>query len=260
ATHAPHHVPKEWADKYKGKFDHGWDKLREETFARQERLGVVPPDAELTKRPKEIPAWDDMPASLKPALARQMEVYAGFLEHLDHHVGRLIDAVQDLGILDDTLIFYIVGDNGASAEGTVNGTFNELIVFNGITGVETPEFMVARIDQFGGPDAYNHFAVGWAHAIDTPYQWTKQVASHSGGTRNGPIVHWPNRIRTRGEVRSQFHHVIDIAPTVLEAADLPEPVMVNSVQQMPLQGVSMIYSFDDAKAPDRHETQYFEVF
>jgi len=260
ATHAPHHVPKEWADKYRGKFDQGWDKLREETFARQTRLGVIPPDAELTTRSAAIPAWDDMPAGLKPVLARQMEVYAGFLEHIDHHVGRLIDALEDLGILGDTLIYYIVGDNGASAEGSINGTFNELIGFNGITGVETPEFMSARIDQFGGPNAYNHFAVGWAHAMDTPYQWTKQVASHWGGTRNGMIVRWPNGIRAKGEVRSQFHHVIDVAPTILEAARLPEPVMVNGVQQMPLQGVSMVYSFDDAKASDRHETQYFEIF
>ncbi len=259
ATHAPHHVPKEWADKYKGRFDQGWDRLREEIFARQKELGVIPPDAELTKRPAEIPAWDNMPAALKPVLARQMEVYAGFLEHVDYHVGRLIDAIQDLGILDDTLIYYIIGDNGASAEGTVNGTFNELILFNGITGVETPEFLAGRIDQFGGPEAYNHYAVGWAHAMDTPYQWTKQVASHWGGVRNGTIVHWPRGIRAKGDVRSQFHHLIDVAPTILEAAGLPEPVMVNGVQQMPLQGVSMVYLFDDARAADRHETQYFEM-
>ncbi len=259
ATHAPHHVPKEWADKYRGKFDQGWDRLREEIFARQKEWGVIPPDAELTKRPAEIPAWDNMPAALKPVLARQMEVYAGFLEHVDYHAGRLIDTIRDLGILDDTLIYYIIGDNGASAEGTVNGTFNELILFNGITGVETPEFLAGRIDQFGGPEAYNHYAVGWAHAMDTPYQWTKQVASHWGGVRNGTIVHWPRGIRAKGDVRSQFHHLIDVAPTILEAAGLPEPVMVNGVQQMPLQGVSMVYSFDDARAADRHETQYFEM-
>src|SRR3990172_5335424 len=196
ATHAPHHVPKEWADKYKGRFDHGWDALREEILARQKELGVIPPEAELTARPDEIPAWDEMPDELKPVLARQMEVYAGFLEHTDYHVGRLVDAIEDLGILEDTLVYYIVGDNGASAEGTVNGTFNEMFNFNGAPQLEIPEFMASRIDLFGGPEAYNHYSVGWAHAMDTPYQWTKQVASHWGGTRNGTIVHWPNRFKT----------------------------------------------------------------
>jgi arylsulfatase len=260
ATHAPHQAPKEWTDKYRGAFDGGWDALREETLERQKSLGVVPSDAQLTERPDEIPAWDDMPDELKPVLARQMEVYAGFLEHTDHHIGRLIDTIEDLGVLDDTLVYYIIGDNGASAEGTVNGTFNELLTLNGLTGIETAEFMAARIDDFGGPDAYNHYAVGWAHAMDTPYQWTKQVASHWGGTRNGTIVHWPNGIESTGEVRPHFHHVIDIAPTILEAAGLPEPVSVNGVQQMPLQGVSMTYSFDGQDIPDRHETQYFEMF
>jgi arylsulfatase A-like enzyme len=260
ATHAPHHVPKDWADRYKGRFDQGWDQLREETFERQKALGVVPPDAELTKRHDEIPAWDDMPDDLKPVLARQMEVYAGFLEHTDHHVGRLIDTLEELGVLDDTLVYYIIGDNGASAEGTLNGSFNELLSLNGISGIETAEFMAARIDDFGGPNAFNHYAVGWAHAMDTPYQWTKQVASHWGGTRNGTIVHWPSEIEAEGAVRPQFHHVIDIAPTILEAAGLPEPVSVNGVQQMPLQGVSMTYSFDDPDVTDRHETQYFEMF
>ena len=191
ATHAPHHVPKEWSDKYKGKFDQGWDRLRQEIFARQVALGVVPPQTELTARPAEIPAWDEMPESLKPVLERQMEVYAGFLEHTDYHVGRLVDALQDIEILDDTLIFYIIGDNGASAEGTINGSFNETFLFNGAAALETPEFVAAHIDELGTPTAYNHFAVGWAHAMDTPYQWTKQVASHWGGTRNGTIVHWP---------------------------------------------------------------------
>ncbi len=260
ATHAPHHVPKEWADKYKGKFDQGWDKLREETFARQKQLGVIPKDAELTKRPAEIPAWDDVDPKLKPVLAREMEVYAGFMEHTDHHVGRLIDALEKLEVLDNTLIYYIVGDNGASAEGTINGTFNEMFMLNGVTGVETPEFLMEKIDKFGSPEAYNHYAVGWAHAMDTPYQWTKQVASHWGGTRNGTIVHWPKGIKAKGEIRSQFHHVIDIAPTVLEVAGLPHPTVVDSVQQMPLHGSSMVYSFDDAKAADRRETQYFEMF
>ena len=260
ACHAPHHVPKEWTDKYKGKFDQGWDKLREEIFARQKELGVIPGDAELTERPEEIPAWDEMPKELKPILARQMEIYAGFLEHTDHHVGRLVDALKDLEVLDDTLVFYIIGDNGASAEGTLNGSFNEMAMLNGMSGVETVEFLKSKIDDFGGPHAYNHYAVGWAHAMDTPYQWTKQVASHWGGTRNGTIVHWPNGIKAKGEIRSQFHHVIDVAPTILEAAGLPPPTIVNSVQQAPLEGFSMLYAFDDAKAADRHETQYFEMF
>jgi arylsulfatase A-like enzyme len=260
ATHAPHHVRPEWSDKYKGQFDDGWDALRERTFARQKELGVIPADAELTERPAEIPAWDDMPDDLKPVLARQMEVYAGFMEHTDHHVGRLIDALSELEVLENTLVYYVIGDNGASAEGTPNGCFNELVILNGAFGLETVEFMASRIDDFGTPDAFNHYAVGWAHAMDTPYQWTKQVASHWGGTRNGTIVHWPAGIQARGEVRSQFHHVIDVAATVLDAARLPEPVSVNGVQQVPLQGISMAYSFDDAGADDRRTTQYFEMF
>jgi arylsulfatase A-like enzyme len=260
ACHAPHHVPKEWADKYKGKFNQGWDKLREEIFLRQKKLGVIPSDAELTKRPAEIPAWDDMPKALKPILVRQMEIYAAFLEHVDHHVGRLVDTLKDLEVLDDTLVFYIIGDNGASAEGTLNGTFNEMATLNGMPGVETPEFLMSKINDFGGPKAYNHYAVGWAHAMDTPYQWTKQVASHWGGTRNGTIVHWPKGIKAKGEVRSQFCHVIDVAPTILEAAGLPHPTIVNSVQQAPLEGFSMLYAFNDAKAAEQHETQYFEMF
>ena len=260
ATHAPHHVGREWSAKYQGTFDQGWDKAREETFARQKGLGVIPQDAVLTARPSEIPAWDDMPDALKPILARQMEVYAGFMEHTDHHVGRLIDAVADLGILDDTLVILITGDNGASAEGTVNGSFNELLMLNGAAALETVDFMAAHIDSFGTPEAYNHYAVGWAHAMDAPYQWTKQVASHWGGTRNGTIIRWPNGIKARGEIRNQFHHVIDVAPTVLEAAGLPEPTFVNGVQQVPYEGVSLGYSFDEPTAPDRHETQYFEMF
>src|SRR5271165_6545321 len=203
ATHAPHHVPKEWADKYKGKFDQGWDKLREEIFARQKTLGVIPRECQLTARHKEIPAWDEMPEALKPVLRRQMEVYAGFMEYTDHHVGRLLDGLKKINILDDTLVYYIIGDNGASAEGTLNGTFNEMLNFNGLAALETPEFLTARIDQFGGTESYNHYAVGWAHAMDTPYQWTKQVASHWGGTRNGAIVHWPKHIQAKGEIRSQ---------------------------------------------------------
>jgi arylsulfatase A-like enzyme len=260
ATHAPHHVPKEWSDKYKGKFDQGWDQVREETFARQKELGVIPRDAELTARHDEIPAWDDVDPALKPVLARQMEVYAGFMEHTDHQLSRVLAALEDLEILDDTLIYAIVGDNGASAEGTLNGTFNEMIVLNGAYALETPEFMASRIDDFGTPKAYNHYSVGWAHAMDAPYQWTKQVASHWGGTRNGTIVHWPNGFEAKGEIRPQFHHVIDVAPTVLEAAGLPEPAFVHGIQQSPIEGVSMAYSFGDVTAADRHETQYFEMF
>ena len=260
ATHAPHHVPKEWADKYKGKFDQGWDKLREETFAQQKKLGVIPADCELTKRHPEIPAWDEMPAQMKPVLIRQMEIYAGFMEYTDHYVGLLLDSLRTTGLLDDTLVFLIIGDNGASAEGTLNGTYNEMINFNGAAALETPEFLMERLDKLGGPESYNHYAVGWAHAMDTPYQWTKQVASHWGGTRNGTIVHWPKRIKAKGELRWQFHHVIDVAPTILEAAGLPEPLSVNGIQQKPIEGVSMLYTFNDPKAPDRHETQYFEMF
>ncbi len=260
ATHAPHHVPKEWIDKYKGKFDGGWDKLREETFARQKKLGVIPPDCKLTERHKEIPAWDAMPEALKPVLRRQAEVYAGFMEYTDYNLGRIFDGLKKLDILDNTLIYYIIGDNGASAEGTLNGTYNEMLNFNGMSAIETPEFLTERIDKWGGPDSYPHYAVGWAHAMDTPYQWTKQVASHWGGTRNGTIIHWPKGISGKGEKRWQFHHIIDVAPTILEAAGLPEPDSVNGVAQKPLEGVSMLYSFNDAKAAERHETQYFEMF
>jgi len=260
ATHAPHHVPKAWSDKYKGKFDQGWDKLRQETFIRQKRLGVIPPDCQLTERHPEIPAWDEISPEMKPVLARQMEIYAGFLEHTDHQVGRLLECLADLQILNDTLIFVIIGDNGASAEGSLQGTFNEMITLSGFAELETAQFLKERLDKFGGPEAYNHYAVAWAHAMDTPYQWTKQVASHWGGTRNGMIVHWPRGFKARGEIRTQFHHVIDVAPTVLEVAGLPEPVIVHGVMQKPIEGVSMMYSFDDARAAERRETQYFEMF
>ena len=260
ATHAPHQAPPEWIARYHGRFDGGWDALREETFARQKELGVIPADADLTARHEEIPPWDEVADELKPVLARQMECFAGFLEHTDFHIGRLIDTLEDLGVLDDTLVYYIIGDNGASAEGTVNGTFNELLMLNGAAAFETAESMAAHVDEFGGPTAYNHYAVGWAHAMDTPYQWIKQVASHWGGTRNGTIVHWPSGFAARGQIRPQFHHVIDIATTVLDVAGIPEPSFVNGIQQMPLHGVSMAYSFDDASAPERRETQYFEMF
>ena len=260
ATHAPHHVPKEWADKYKGKFNAGWEQLRQETFARQKQLGVIPQDAKLTAPNKELPTWESMPESFRPFLSRSMEVYAGFLEYTDHHVGRLIDGLKKLGAFEDTLIFYIIGDNGASAEGGVNGCFNEMSYFNQLQSMETPEYLNERLDKLGGPESYNHYSSAWAHAMNTPYQWTKQVASHWGGTRNGTIISWPKRIKAKGELRNQFAHVIDVAPTVLEAAGIPEPVSVDGIHQDPIQGTSLVYSFDDAKAPERHETQYFEMF
>ncbi|MCU1369968.1 MAG: sulfatase [Ilumatobacteraceae bacterium] len=260
ATHAPHHCPEEWIEKYEGKFSQGWDAVREETFARQKELGVIPADAELTERNEAITSWDDMPDELKPVLERQMETYAGFLEHTDHHVGRVLDAIEDLGVMDDTLIYYIIGDNGASAEGTMNGAFNEMANFNGMAALETTEYLLSKIDEFGSPTSYNHYSVGWAWAMCTPFQWTKQVASHWGGTRNGTIVHWPNGIEEQGGLREQFTHVIDVAPTILEAAGLPQPMSVNGVQQAPIEGTSMLYTFNAAEEAERHDLQYFEMF
>lgn len=259
ATHAPIHVPEGWRDRYRGEFDQGWDVLREQIFARQKQLGIVPQDSQLTPRPDGIPAWHEIPDDLKPVLTRQMELYAAFLEHTDHCVGQVIDAIEELGVLDDTLIFVITGDNGASGEGTINGTWNEALTMTGMTDVETPEFLREHLDTFGTPESYPQYSLGWAHAMDTPYQWTKRAASHWGGTRNGLIVHWPAGIGARGGLRHQFHHVIDVAPTLLEVADLPEPIQVNGVDQQPIEGVSMMYSFHDAEAPERHETQYFEI-
>jgi arylsulfatase len=259
ATHAPHHVAPEWSAKYKGTFDAGWDVLREQTLARQKDQGIVPPETELSARPEQIAAWADVADDLKPVLARQMEIYAGFMEHTDHHIGRLLDAIETLGQMDDTLVYLIIGDNGASAEGTPNGTFNEMISLNGAAEFETVDFMSERIDEFGTPSAYNHYAVGWAHAMNTPFQWTKQVASHFGGTRNGTIVHWPKGITAKGEVRQQFHHIIDVGPTIFDVAGIPEPTFVNGIQQAPIHGVSMAYAFNEARAEERRETQYFEV-
>jgi len=261
ATHAPHHVPKEWANKYKGQFDQGYEKLREETLARQKALGVVPSDCELTPWNEEIPHWEQIPDDMKPVLVRQMEVYAGFLEHTDYHIGRMIDALEDLEVLDDTLIYYIIGDNGASAEGTFTGALQELTFHNGRPDLEAPEIVKAHIDDFGTVRAYNHYAVGWAMAMNTPYQWSKMVASHWGGTRNGTVVHLPRGTRSeaKGEVRNQFTHVIDIAPTVLEVAGIPEPTQVHGITQSPMEGVSILSTFNDAKAPECRETQYFEV-
>ena len=258
ATHAPHHVPKEWADKYKGKFDQGWDKLREETFARQKSLGIIPQNIQLTERPKEIPAWDGLSDDQKKLFTRQMEVFAGFGEHTDYNVGRLVQALEEMGEMDNTLFFYIVGDNGSSAEGGPEGTYNEMMALNGIVGNASQ--MMNHIDDWGSPNTFPHFAVGWAHAGNTPFQWTKQVASHFGGTRNGMVVHWPDGIKSKNEIRSQFHHVIDVAPTVLEACKLPEPKIVNGIEQYPMDGVSMMYTFEDISAKDKRITQYFEMF
>ncbi len=258
ATHAPHHVPKEWIAKYKGKFDQGWDKLREETLARQINLGVVPAGTKLAPKPAAIRDWDTLSANEKKLFSRQMEVFAGFGEYADYEAGRLVQAIEDLGQLDNTLIFYIVGDNGASAEGTMNGLYNEATYFNGVP--ESVDEILKHYDDLGGPNSYAHYAAGWAVAGDTPFSWTKQVAGSYGGTRNGMVVHWPQGIRAQNEIRSQWHHVIDIAPTVLEAAGLPEPKVVNSTPQRPIEGVSMLYTFADAKAQDRHKTQYFEIF
>ncbi len=258
ATHAPHHAPKDWIAKYKGQFDGGWDEYRQNTLARQIELGVVPAGTELAAKPEDIPAWDSLSADEKKVYARQMEVFAAFTGHTDHEVGRLYDAIDDMGEADNTLFIYIFGDNGSSAEGGLAGTFNEMIVLNGLA--DSVEDQLERLDDFGGPMAFNHFHAGWAHATNTPFQWTKQVASHYGGTRNPMVVHWPDGIQAKDEVRSQWHHVTDIAPTVMEAAGLPFPTSVNGAVQKPFEGVSLLYSFDDADAADRHTTQYFEMF
>src|SRR5512143_1176955 len=258
ATHAPHHVPKEWIAKYKGKFDQGWDAMREETLARQIKLGVVPPGTKLAPKPEAIKDWGKLTADEKKLFTRQMEIFAGFGEYADAEIGRLIDAIKEVGQLDNTLVFYILGDNGSSAEGGMSGMFSEMTYFNMVQ--ENVADILKHYDDLGGPMSYPHMAAGWAVAGDAPFTWTKQVASNFGGTRNGMVVHWPKRIAAKGEIRSQFHHVIDVAPTVLEAARLPEPKIVNGTPQVPIEGVSMAYTFDDAKAADRHKVQYFEVF
>jgi len=258
AVHAPHHVPKEWADKYKGKFDAGWDQIRDETIARQKQMGVIPANTKLGPKPEDIKDWDALSADEHRLFARQAEVFAGFLEQTDHEVGRLTAALEDIGEMDNTLFIYIAGDNGTSAEGGFVGMYNEMTYFNNVT--EKVEDLLPLIDKWGGPETFPHMAAGWAVAFDAPFSWTKQVASDFGGTRNGMIVHWPGGIKEKGGLRSQFGHVIDIAPTILEAAGLPEPNSVNGTPQTPIEGTSLLFTFDDAKAKERHTTQYFEMF
>ena len=260
AVHAPHHVPVEWRDKYKGRFADGWDALREETLARQKAMGIVPESTVLADKPDEIKDWDELTEQEQQLFELQMETFSGFMEHTDVEIGRLVDAIDDLGELDNTLFVYIMGDNGSSAEGGLIGTFNEMLSLNGIFGVETVESMLAIADDWGGPDSFPHMSAGWTVATDTPFKWTKQVAGDYGGTRNGMVMHWPNGFKSRGEVRSQWSHVNDIGPTVLEATGLPMPDTINGIPQLPMDGVSLLYATDDADAPDRHTTQYFEMF
>lgn len=264
ASHAPHHVATKWADKYKGKFDQGWDKLREETFARQKELGIIPPNAQLTQRAKEFPAWDTLSADKKALYARQMEVYAGFQENADWNVGRVIDSIDDIGLLDDTLIIWVFGDNGASMEGSPTGCVNELTVLNGVPLTAEQQLQMAELyggaEKWGGPVTDPHYSCAWAWAGNTPFQWGKQIASHLGGTRDAMIVSWPKRIKDKGGLRSQFTHVIDVVPTILEVAGIPVPKTVDGIEQMPMHGTSFAYTFDDAKAAERHTQQYFEIF
>jgi arylsulfatase len=257
ATHAPHHVPKEWMDRFRGQFDQGWDRYREETHRRQLALGVIPPGTRLTPRPEEIPAYDSLTPGQKRVAARLMEAFAGFTAQTDHEVGRVLDAIEQVGQLRNTLVIWIVGDNGASMEGTPHGAFNEMAALFGVPDDEAS--ILDRLDEIGGPNAYNHFPVGWAWAMNTPFRWGKQVASHLGGVRNPMVVAWPDRIADRGGLRTQFHHVIDVVPSILEAAGIPEPAEVNGVRQKPVEGISMLYSFRDAGARDRRRVQYFEM-
>ncbi len=260
AVHAPHHAPKQWIDKYKGQFDEGWLKLREETFARQKKMGVIPENAQLAPMPDDVKDWESLSADEKKLFAIQMEVFAGFVEHTDVEVGRLVDAIDEIGELENTLFVYIMGDNGSSAEGGMEGTFNELVHLNGIFDEETVEGMLKHADDWGGPNSFPHMAAAWAVATDAPFTWTKQMAGDFGGTRNGVVVHWPKGFNAKGEIRTQFHHVNDVAPTILEAAMLPAPKSINGVEQIPMDGVSMLYATKDADAADRHTTQYFEMF
>ncbi|PQO36879.1 arylsulfatase [Blastopirellula marina] len=257
ATHAPHQVPEEWIAKFKDKFDGGWDKYREDTFARQKKLGIIPADTKLTPRPDSLPAWDSLPEDQRKVYARMMEIFAAFTAHTDNEVGRIVDAIDEMGELENTMVIYIAGDNGSSAEGGMSGLLNEMTFFNGIE--EPLEAKLKAIDTLGSAEHFNHFPAAWAWAMDTPFQWTKQIASHFGGTRNGVAISWPKGIKARGEVRDQFHHVIDIYPTILEVVGVPSPAQLNGIAQKPVEGVSMVYSFDDANAEDRRTTQYFEM-
>jgi arylsulfatase len=257
ATHAPHHVPQEWIAKWKGKFDQGWDKVREETFARQLKMGVIPPGTKLAPKPPVIKDWDKLSDDEKRLFRHQAEVFAAFLEYTDHEIGRMLEAVEAVGEADNTLVFYIAGDNGTSGEGGTNGMFNEYTYFNGVQ--EKVEDMLKVMDKWGSPATYPHMASGWAVAFDSPFTWMKQVASDFGGTRNGMVVHWPKGIKAKNEIRTQFSHVIDVAPTILQAARLPEPKVVDGAPQIPMEGVSLVYTFNDAKAKERHTTQYFEI-
>ncbi len=258
AVHAPHHVPRAWADKYKGRFDKGWDRVRQDTIERQRRMGIIPAKTRLGEKPEEIEDWDTLPADHRRLFARQAEVFAGFLEQTDSEVGRFVEALEEIGEMDNTLFIYIAGDNGTSAEGGFVGMYNEMTYFNNVT--EKVEDLVPLMDSWGGPETFPHMAAGWAVAFDSPFSWTKQVASDFGGTRNGMVIHWPNGVKERGGLRRQFGHVIDIAPTVLEAALLPEPRIVNGTPQTPIEGVSLLYTFNDEAAKDRHTIQYFEIF
>jgi arylsulfatase len=258
AVHAPHHVPADWIAKWKGKFDGGWDVIREQILARQIQLGIVPPGTKLAPKPKDVPDWNSLSADEKKLFTRQAEVFAAFLDMTDHSVGRVINAIEQTGQMDNTLVIFVYGDNGTSAEGGRNGMFSEMTYFNGVQ--ETVPDMLKFLDKWGNHETYPHMAAGWAVMFDTPYTWTKQVASDHGGTKVGMVIHWPKGIKAKGELRTQFHHVIDVAPTILEAAGLPEPKVVNGVTQRPMDGVSMAYTFGDAKAKDRHTTQYFEMF
>ena len=262
-SHSPHHVGTEWADKYKGKFDQGWDRLREETFARQKELGVIPPGTVLTPRNDAFPAWDDVPDNLKALYARQMEVYAGFSENADHNVGRLIDAIEELGELDNTLILWIWGDNGASMEGTVTGSFNELTMQNGIPLTDEMQLQLTEryggIEQWGGPIMDPHYSAAWAWAGNTPFQWGKQVGSHLGGTRNPLVVHWPDGVAGGGDLREQFTHMIDVAPTILSLAGIPLPDTVDGIAQEPMHGTTFESSLTDPAAPEHRTQQYFET-
>ncbi len=260
-THSPHQPTEEWIDQFKGKFDMGWNALRDQIFANQKRLGVIPENTQLTPWPDDLPKWDTLDAESKKLFARQAEVFAAYAAYTDHEIGRVVQAVEDMGKLDDTLIIYISGDNGTSAEGTLVGTPNQMTAYNAILDIPVAEQMKAY-DVWGLAPTYPHMSVAWSWAFDTPFKWTKQIASHFGGTRQGMAIAWPAHIKDAGGIRSQFHHVIDIVPTILEATGIPAPVMVDGIAQKPIEGVSMAYTFDkeNAKAPSMRTTQYFEMF